>query len=92
MKNDQNNYGKEVDVWAAGAILYELLKGHSLEPEATDDQNDLDDWINEELSGQSDAAKDLLKKMLKLDPKQRITAAEALGKCMLHSKARKFLM
>ncbi|GMN47143.1 hypothetical protein TIFTF001_016323 [Ficus carica] len=76
MKN--NRYGKEIDIWAAGAILYRLLTRRNLEREATDDQNDLDDWINKELSGKSDAAKDLLKKMLKLDPKQRIAAAEAL--------------
>ncbi|GMN65124.1 hypothetical protein TIFTF001_034193 [Ficus carica] len=74
----KNRYGKEIDIWAAGAILCRLLTSKYLRHEATD-QNGLDNWINEKLSGKSDAAKDLLKKMLKLDPKQKITAPEALG-------------
>lgn len=41
------------------------------------------DMDSEPWPSTSDAAKDLIRKMLTYDPKERITAAEALGKFVL---------
>ncbi|PIN07675.1 Ca2+/calmodulin-dependent protein kinase, EF-Hand protein superfamily [Handroanthus impetiginosus] len=78
------NYGKEIDVWSAGVILYILLSGFP--PFWAEKEKDI---FEEILKGHvdlqtppwpsiSNGAKDLIKKMLTMDPKKRITAAEAL--------------
>ncbi|KAK7280781.1 hypothetical protein RJT34_25848 [Clitoria ternatea] len=78
------NYGKEIDVWSAGIILYILLSG--VPPFWAETENGIFEAI---LRGRLDlesapwpsisaAAKDLIRKMLNSDPKKRITAAEAL--------------
>ncbi|KAI3431988.1 uncharacterized protein J3R85_007646 [Psidium guajava] len=78
------NYGKEIDVWSAGVILYILLCG--VPPFwAETDQDILKAILEGSLDLESapwpsisDLAKDLIRKMLTRDPKKRITAAEAL--------------
>ncbi|KAK9129377.1 hypothetical protein Sjap_009864 [Stephania japonica] len=78
------SYGKEADVWSAGVILYILLCGAP--PFWAETEKGIFDAI---LEGHVDfksspwpsitqAAKDLIKKMLTWDPKLRITAADAL--------------
>ncbi|KAK9270981.1 hypothetical protein L1049_026569 [Liquidambar formosana] len=78
------NYGKEMDVWSAGVILYILLSGYP--PFWAETEKGIFDAI---LAGKldfqsspwptiSDAAKDLIKKMLTENPKKRITAAQVL--------------
>ncbi|KAL6994779.1 Calcium-dependent protein kinase 9 [Sarracenia purpurea var. burkii] len=80
----KRNYGKEIDVWSAGVILYILLSG--VPPFWADTDKGIFDEI---LKGYVDfesppwpsisiVAKDLIKKMLTYDPKRRITAAQAL--------------
>ncbi|XP_057974282.1 calcium-dependent protein kinase 29 [Malania oleifera] len=80
----QRNYGKEIDVWSAGVILYILLCG--VPPFWAETEKGIFDAV---LKGQIDfqsspwpsisgVAKDLIKKMLTKDPKERITAAQAL--------------
>ncbi|XP_022941058.1 calcium-dependent protein kinase 29-like [Cucurbita moschata] len=80
----QRNYGKEIDIWSAGVILYLILCG---EPPFCGQTED--DILKAVLSGNlemedapwpsiSPSAKDLVSKMLRRDPKERITAAEAL--------------
>ncbi|KAF5747197.1 putative calcium-dependent protein kinase [Tripterygium wilfordii] len=80
----RRNYGKEIDVWSAGVILYILLCGEP--PFWAENEKDI---FNEILKGNlelnrspwrsiSSLAKDLVKKMLTQDPKKRITAAQAL--------------
>ncbi|KAL9689149.1 hypothetical protein QQ045_033581 [Rhodiola kirilowii] len=77
-------YGKEIDVWSAGVMLYILLSGFP--PFCAETEKGIFDAILEgKLSFEeapwptvSDSAKDLIKKMLTMDPKKRITAAEAL--------------
>ncbi|KAK3141809.1 hypothetical protein QOZ80_4BG0338570 [Eleusine coracana subsp. coracana] len=80
----QRNYGKEIDVWSAGVILYILLCGSP--PFWAETEKGIFDAI---LVGQldltsapwpsiSESAKDLIRKMLNRDPKRRITAAQAL--------------
>ncbi|XP_020237356.1 calcium-dependent protein kinase 29 isoform X2 [Cajanus cajan] len=80
----KRNYGKEIDVWSAGIILYILLSG--VPPFWAENEKGIFDSI---LGGKLDlesapwpsisaAAKDLIRKMLNYDPKKRITAAEAL--------------
>ncbi|KAK8472940.1 hypothetical protein PHAVU_001G002800 [Phaseolus vulgaris] len=80
----QKSYGKEIDVWSAGIILYILLSG--VPPFWAETERGIFDTI---LEGKLDlesapwpsisaAAKDLIRKMLTRDPKKRITAAEAL--------------
>ncbi|XP_039142595.1 calcium-dependent protein kinase 33-like isoform X1 [Dioscorea cayenensis subsp. rotundata] len=80
----KRNYGKEIDVWSAGVILYILLCG--MPPFWAETEKGIFDAI---LQGHvdlksapwpliSDGAKDLIKKMLTQDPKKRITAAQAL--------------
>ncbi|GER40860.1 calcium-dependent protein kinase [Striga asiatica] len=80
----RRNYGKEIDVWSAGVILYILLSGFP--PFWAETEKGI---FEEILAGHvdlqsspwpsiSDGAKDLIKKMLTIDPKKRITADEAL--------------
>lgn len=77
-------YGKEVDIWSIGVILYILLCGF---PPFYDDNNKKlfsliinatytfpDPYWTEV----SDVAKDLVNKLLVVDPKKRLTAAEIL--------------
>ncbi|TVU14899.1 hypothetical protein EJB05_38396 [Eragrostis curvula] len=80
----RKNYGKEIDVWSAGVILYILLCGSP--PFWAETEKGIFDAI---LVGQldlqsapwpsiSESAKDLIRKMLNRDPQRRITAAQAL--------------
>ncbi|WOL05957.1 hypothetical protein Cni_G14688 [Canna indica] len=80
----QKNYGKEIDVWSAGIILYILLCGFP--PFYGETEKAIFDAIlTEDIDFQSapwpsisESAKDLIRKMLTRDPKKRITAAQAL--------------
>jgi len=77
-------YGKAVDLWACGVILYILLVGYP--PFWDDDQNRLYEQIkagkyeftSPEWDTVTDEAKDLIRKMLKTNPADRITAIDAL--------------
>ncbi|KAJ4700600.1 putative Calcium-dependent protein kinase [Melia azedarach] len=80
----QRNYGKEMDVWSAGVILYILLSG--VPPFWDETEKGIFEAIlegNLDLQSSpwpsiSTSAKDLIRRMLTKDPKQRITAAQAL--------------
>ncbi|KAJ6411963.1 hypothetical protein OIU84_005098 [Salix udensis] len=80
----KRSYGKEIDVWSAGIILYILLSG--VPPFWAETEKGIFEAIlegNLDLHSQpwpkiSASAKDLIKKMLTRDPKSRITASEAL--------------
>ncbi|KAG1140180.1 hypothetical protein G6F37_010448 [Rhizopus arrhizus] len=77
-------HGTPVDIWSVGVIMYTLLSGYT--PFYGEDQNELFDAImkgqyefdEEYWSEISDEAKNLIDKLLKHDPKERITAEEAL--------------
>ncbi|XP_058098341.1 calcium-dependent protein kinase 29-like isoform X1 [Magnolia sinica] len=80
----RRNYGKEIDVWSAGVILYILLSG--VPPFWAETEKGIFDAI---LQGEidfksapwpsiSDHGKDLIRKMLMQDPKKRITSAQVL--------------
>ncbi|CAL9087051.1 unnamed protein product [Musa textilis] len=81
----QKNYGKEIDVWSAGVILYILLSG--VPPFWAETEKGIFDAISQgyiDFESQpwptiSPGAKELIRRMLTKDPKQRITAAEALA-------------
>ncbi|GMI72273.1 calcium-dependent protein kinase 21 [Hibiscus trionum] len=78
------SYGKEIDIWSAGVILYILLSG--VPPFwAETDKGIFEAILGGELDFESDpwpsiseSAKDLVRKMLTMDPKKRLTAAQAL--------------
>ncbi|CAL9226606.1 unnamed protein product [Arabidopsis halleri] len=81
----KRNYGPEADIWSAGVILYILLSG--VPPFWGENETGIFDAI---LQGQldfsadpwpalSNGAKDLVRKMLKYDPKDRLSAAEVLN-------------
>ncbi|KFK35914.1 hypothetical protein AALP_AA4G052700 [Arabis alpina] len=80
----RRRYGKEIDIWSVGAILYILLSG--VPPFWAETEKGIFDAV---LEGEidfvthpwpsiSNSAKDLVRRMLTLDPKRRISAAEAL--------------
>ncbi|CAN1315177.1 Calcium-dependent protein kinase 29 [Linum perenne] len=81
----KRSYGKEIDVWSAGVILYILLSG--VPPFWAETERGIFNSIletNLDLQTSpwpkiSDSAKDLIRKMLARDPSKRITAAQALG-------------
>ncbi|KAG6524429.1 calcium-dependent protein kinase 12-like [Zingiber officinale] len=80
----EKNYGKEIDVWSAGVILYILLSG--VPPFWAETEKGIFDAILEgyiDFTSQpwpniSEGAKQLIRRMLTRDPKKRITAAQAL--------------
>ncbi|KAK0576796.1 hypothetical protein LWI29_023397 [Acer saccharum] len=80
----RRNYGKEIDVWSAGVILYILLSGVPpfwAETEKGIFEAVLEgnlDLLSSPWPSISASAKDLIRKMLARDPKKRITAAGAL--------------
>ncbi|KAH7856743.1 hypothetical protein Vadar_005046 [Vaccinium darrowii] len=80
----RRSYGKEIDIWSAGVILYILLSG--VPPFWAETEKGIFDAI---LEGQIDfdsepwptisySAKDLVRKMLTQDPKKRLTSAQVL--------------
>lgn len=82
----EKGYGLEVDMWAAGVILYILLCGF---PPFRSPERDQDELFNIIQLGQfeflspywdniSDAAKDLVRNLLVVDPKKRYTAHQVL--------------
>ncbi|OWM86338.1 calcium-dependent protein kinase 2-like [Punica granatum] len=80
----KRSYGKEIDIWSAGVILYILLSG--VPPFwAETEKGIFDEILKGELDFESHpwpliskSAKDLVRKMLTKDPKKRITSAEVL--------------
>ncbi|KAI9187405.1 hypothetical protein LWI28_027759 [Acer negundo] len=80
----RRRYGKEMDIWSAGVILYILLSG--VPPFWAESEKGIFDAI---LQGDIDfdtqpwptistSAKDLVRRMLTQDPKKRITSAQVL--------------
>lgn len=80
----KRNYGPEVDVWSAGVILYILLCGvppfwaETEQGVAQAIIRSVVDFKRDPWPKVSDSAKDLVKKMLNPDPKQRLSAQEVL--------------
>jgi|UniRef100_A0A6U5DNC8 calcium/calmodulin-dependent protein kinase I len=89
-------YGKGSDMWSLGVLLYVILSGCS--PFSGDDEEQLLKLVQEakyefyenEWQGISENAKDLIRKLLVVDPTQRLTMeevishpwlAETVGKC-----------
>ncbi|XP_008806408.2 calcium-dependent protein kinase 2 [Phoenix dactylifera] len=80
----RRNYGKEIDVWSAGVILYILLSG--VPPFWAETEKGIFDAIlqgyidfeSDPWPSISHSAKDLVRKMLTQDSKKRITSAQVL--------------
>ncbi|KAJ4828739.1 hypothetical protein Tsubulata_025154 [Turnera subulata] len=80
----RRSYGKEIDIWSAGVILYILLSG--VPPFWAENEKGIFDAV---LQGEidfesqpwpsiSESAKDLIRRMLTQDPKRRITSSQVL--------------
>eukprot|EP01120_Amphizonella_sp_Union-15-10_P012942 TRINITY_DN5904_c0_g1_i2.p1 TRINITY_DN5904_c0_g1~~TRINITY_DN5904_c0_g1_i2.p1 ORF type:complete len:217 (+),score=38.18 TRINITY_DN5904_c0_g1_i2:124-774(+) len=87
LRDDEANlpgYGRPVDCWAIGVILYILLSG--IHPFQIDDEELMLDniqdckwkWLGPNWGIISDEAKDLILKLMTKDPKQRCTIHQAL--------------
>ncbi|KAK1360801.1 Calcium-dependent protein kinase [Heracleum sosnowskyi] len=80
----RRKYGKEIDIWSAGVILYILLSG--VPPFWAETEKGIFDAVlkgdidfeSEPWPKISNSGKDLVRKMLTQDPKKRITSAQVL--------------
>ncbi|KAK9039942.1 hypothetical protein V6N11_015124 [Hibiscus sabdariffa] len=81
----RRRYGPETDIWSAGVILYILLSGFP--PfNGESEQSIFDsilgghiDFLSDPWHSISDSAKDLVRKMLREDPMERLSAFEVLN-------------
>jgi len=77
-------YGKEIDLWSIGIILYILLSG--IHPFQIDEEDEMLtniesgqwEWLGDQWDLVSDGAKDLIKGLIEPDPKIRLTVDQAL--------------
>lgn len=80
----KNNYNEKCDLWSCGVIMYFLLVGFppffALSDTEVFEQILSGDYSFEfsEFENVSDSAKDLIKKLLEINPKKRLSAKEAL--------------
>ncbi|CAI5704419.1 hypothetical protein KXD40_001385 [Peronospora effusa] len=75
----QQSYGKPVDMWSVGIIIFEMLTGYQpfYPPHACIEEDaDFSDRVWKTISAD---AKDLVQRLLERDPTKRLTAAEALA-------------
>ncbi|KAF7810382.1 calcium-dependent protein kinase 1-like [Senna tora] len=81
----RRSYGPEADIWSAGVILYILLSG--VPPFWGENEQGIFnsilrghiDFVSDPWPSVSSSAKDLVKKMLRADPKERLSAVEVLN-------------
>ncbi|ESW30539.1 hypothetical protein PHAVU_002G161200 [Phaseolus vulgaris] len=81
----RKSYGPEADIWSAGVILFILLSG--VPPFRAGNEQGIFDAIllgyinfaSDHWSSISSSAKDLVKNMLRADPKKRLSAVEVLN-------------
>lgn len=78
MVNGDGGYSTAADVWSAGVVLYELFNGETLQVTKDKAAFRLLDEVRAKLSTQK-AVPALLRKMIAVDPAERISAAAALG-------------
>jgi len=82
--DDEAGYGSAIDMWAVGVLLYILLSGRL--PFSGDEDEELFKnileakivWKSPQFDNVSADAKDLIMKLIVLDPQERYTALQAL--------------
>lgn len=87
MYESSEGYDKQVDIWACGVIMYTLLVGfppfwHRKQMVML--RNIMEgkyEFCSPEWDDITEAPKDLISKLLVVDPKKRLTASEALDHC-----------
>ena len=80
----KGNYDEKCDIWSCGVILYILLCGYAPFFGESDEEifkaveKGVYDFPNAEWDSVSEEAKELVKKMLEIDPEKRISALDAM--------------
>ena len=89
----KGNYGKECDVWSLGVVLFFLLsgkqpfKGTNVTELLANILKGAYSFCDKKWKNISDEAKDLITKILVIDPRERISISDALTHSWFHKKS-----